>query len=70
VISLKLQPQYRFFFPNVSANCVYKGSLQSGLVPNRVFGLVEVALGLRARLHRTRIRRMRASTLMCLTVRS
>jgi hypothetical protein len=38
---------YRFFFPSVSGISVYNGNAASGLVANEVFGLVEIALGLR-----------------------
>jgi hypothetical protein len=34
---------YRFF-SSVSALCIYKGNVASGMVANRVFGLVETAL--------------------------
>jgi hypothetical protein len=32
---------YRFFFPTVSGAAIFKGGIDAGLVPNRVFGILE-----------------------------
>jgi hypothetical protein len=37
---------YRFFYPSVSALCVYKGNIDSGMVANRVFCVVRDAVGM------------------------
>ena len=31
---------YRFFYPTVSIMATWKGNLESGMVPNRVFGMI------------------------------
>src|ERR1700760_4207498 len=36
----------RFFYPSVSALCVYKGNIDSGMVANRVFCVVRDAVGM------------------------
>ena len=38
---------YRFFYPSVSMSAIHRGNLASGYVPNRTFGLVHDAVGLR-----------------------
>src|SRR6201995_6189384 len=37
---------YRFFYPSVSALCVYNGNIDSGMVANRVFCVVRDAVGM------------------------
>jgi hypothetical protein len=37
---------YRFFYPSVSAMCVYNGNIDSGMVANRVFCVVRDAVGM------------------------
>src|SRR6201995_4122997 len=37
---------YRFFYPSVSALCVYHGNIESGMVANRVFCVVRDAVGM------------------------
>jgi hypothetical protein len=37
---------YRFFYPSVSAMCVYNGNIESGMVANRVFCLVRDPVGM------------------------
>ncbi len=37
---------YRFFYPSVSAMCVYNGNIGSGMVANRVFCVVRDAVGM------------------------
>ncbi len=37
---------YRFFYPSVSAMCVYNGNIDSGMVANRVFCLVRDPVGM------------------------
>jgi hypothetical protein len=37
---------YRFFYPSVSAMCVYTGNIDSGMVANRVFCVVRDAVGM------------------------
>ena len=32
---------YRFFYPTVSIMATWKGNLDAGMVPNRVFGILE-----------------------------
>jgi hypothetical protein len=36
---------YRFFYPSVSAVCVYDGNIDSGMVANRKFCVVRDAVG-------------------------
>src|ERR1700744_4466128 len=36
---------YRFFYPSVSAVCVYDGNIDSGMVANRKFCVVRGAVG-------------------------
>src|ERR1700748_1881053 len=37
---------YRFFYPSVSALCVYNGNIDSGMGANRVFCVVRDAVGM------------------------
>src|ERR1700761_3788313 len=37
---------YRFFYPSVSAMCVYNGNMDSGMVANRGFCVVRDAVGM------------------------